>query len=626
MKNHLLVKLLGAGLSIFIILLLIVPSLGILSTYAVRGLPLLICLVLGVVYKPTQSKKYPLLAKVFDGVVIALSIVTYGYIVVNSTTIIGRLGSANTADLVMAVAGSLVLLELARRWTPPVLIYVTLFFVAYTLYGYLIPSGILKVPRISFEQFLSYSMFSQEGILGVGVDVMVSLIYIFLLFSAMLRVTGIGDFLVDIAKAATGRFTGGPALAAVAGSALFGMVSGSPLAGAAAIGSITIPMMLNMGYTPFFAASVVAAATNGGQIMPPVLGSVAFFISEVTGTPYIQIVKYSIIPALIYFATAVFAVWLEAKRMGIKGLPASELPKISDVVKKGWYYALPLVLLVVLLVYGQTPQKAAFYSTLLAALIAIVKKVGAKKFFDVLVEAANSSVEIMILVAFCGIIVASIAITGLAPKAGALVTMLSGGNVVVALAVIAALAIILGLPLPPLPAFIVLYVISTKIVSYMGDLGIPAMAIYMFMFYYCAMAPLTPPVSPPAFVTAGIAGTEPFPVSWRAFFMAVGGFATPFLFTQHPQLLLLGNDIWPGILFPLLKAGLVIFAGGLLLVGWFAKDLAVWQRVLSLICMLIVVIYAQWWATLAAIALLILVVLAAVVKRNCNVREVDHQS
>lgn len=386
-----LVKPVAISLTIFLISVTFLPIMATTTTYFQRGLALLLSLVLGVLVKPTKSDRFPVLGRWYDALVVVLSVASFGYIVFNSTAIVGRIGAGNTYDFLASVVGLLVVMELARRWTPPSLSYLNLFFFAYALFGHLIPDSLFSHPPVSFEHLITYTMISQEGILGIGVAVMVDIIFIFLVFAAVLKVTGIGDFILNFAKAAVGRFTGGPALAAIVGSSLFGMVSGSPVANVAAVGTITIPLMMRTGYRPVFAAAVESVASTGGQIVPPILGSVAFFISEVSGTPYMKIIICAIIPALVYYLSAGFSVWLEAKRIGLSGLPKSELPVLREVLKSGWLCILPLVLLVVLLAMDFTPQRSAWYASLLAAAVGVIKRAGLRRFLDAMAEAAMGS-------------------------------------------------------------------------------------------------------------------------------------------------------------------------------------------------------------------------------------------
>ncbi len=607
MKDNVLIKTLGIVLTLFIIAMIVVPAVGSTPMYFQRGFALLLSLVLGVLYKPTQSTRLPTLARFYDILIIALSVAGFGYLMLNSTAIVGRIGAGNIYDLVSSLISFIVVMEVARRWTPPALMILVLAFAAYAFLGHLIPSRVIGHPRISGEQFFTYTMTSQEGILGSGVAVMVNVIFIFMVLSAVLKLTGIGEFILNISKALVGRFTGGPALAAVVGSSLFGMVSGSPVANVAAVGTITIPMMIRMGYNPFFAGAVEAVSSTGGQIMPPILGSVAFFISEVTGTPYIKIAVYSLIPALIYYGSVGLAVSLEAWRQGITGLPKSELPLVRDVMKKGWYSLIPLVALIVLLALDFTPQKAAWYAIITAVLIGVMKKAGWKKFVDAMVESAHSSLGVMIAVAAIGIVVASLALTGLAPKIATMVASVTQVYWMLGLLVIALFGIVLGMGLPPLPAYIVMFVAVARLIPYLGSLGFNELSIHMFMFYYAALAPITPPVALAAYTAAGIANTDPFKVGWRAFGIALPAFALPFLFVQHEQLLLMG-DLWPGILLPLLKALILIFAGSLTVIGWLIKPIGLLRRLASVVAVVLVILPVSWSWPLALLMVLLIVI------------------
>jgi TRAP transporter 4TM/12TM fusion protein len=576
---------------------------GATPIYLQRGVALLLSLILGVMVKPTKSRRFPLLGKLYDVLVLVLAVLSFGYVIVNSATIPLEIGMRNTKTLIASVAGILVITELGRRWVPPSLTWLNLAVLAYALFGHLLPIPVFSHPKVAFEQLATYTMVSQEGILGVGVAVMVDIIFIFLVFSAMLKTTGIGTFFLDLARAAVGRYTGGPALAAVVGSSLFGMVSGSPVANVAAVGVITIPLMIGMGYSPVFAAAVESVASTGGQIMPPVLGSVAFFIAEVTGTPYVKIIKYAIIPALVYYGAAATGVWLEAKRLGLRGLPASELPNLRAVIKGGWYFLLPVAALVAFLVLGFTPQTSAWYATVVAACIAVLRKVRLRQFVEALAEAALNSLGVMMAVAVIGIFIASFALTGIAAKLVPYVSQVVETSYLLGMLIVAVFALILGLPLPPLPTYIVCYVALAPLIPVLASaVGIPRLAVHMFLFYYAAMAPLTPPIALAAFTASGIAQCDPMTPGWKGMLLALPGFAVPFLFLQHPELLLMG-DLWPGLVTAMGKALLLMGLSALVAIGWLGRRLGIWYRLVAALSIVFLIVFPRWGVPVAVLVL-----------------------
>ena len=418
-----------------------------------------------------------------------------------------------------------------------------------------------------------------DGMFGFLTGISSNILFIYVLFGAVLMKAGVGTFLIDLAVKTTGWMRGGPAKTAVVGSALFGTISGSTVANVYATGSFTIPLMKRSGYSPKTAAAIEAIAGTGGQIMPPVMGAGAFIMSEVTGVPYLDIAKAAAIPAILYYVGLMAMVHFLAVRVGMSPMPRSEMPPWGQVLRRA-YFAIPFGLIVWLLAEGYSPTKAAFYTIGVTFALSFLQRetmMTPRRCLEALVEAASSAATIAVALAGSGMVVGVLTKTGSALAFGGTVLTLSGGHLFVAMLLIFLVVSVLGTGIPTTAAYVIAVTVGA---GAMANLGIPMLAAHLFVFYYAVLSDLTPPDAVTAFAAANIAGSEMMATGIEAFRLGVAGFLIPFAFVYHPEILLKGT--WTDIITMSLFAAVSAVALAAAVVGHGGAPLRVWERLLAL--------------------------------------------
>jgi TRAP transporter 4TM/12TM fusion protein len=516
-------------------------------------------------------------------------------------------------DVVMGVITVVTVLEAARRVVGPAMTIIGVLFMLYALAGQrgeLAPLAgwmpdVLSHRGYSIERLVSQLTLGAEGIFGIPLGVAATFIFTFVLFGAFLEVTGAGRFFIDLAYAMTGRQRGGPAKAAVLASAGMGSVSGSAIANVVTTGAFTIPLMKRLGYRPAQAGGIEAAASTGGQIMPPLMGAGAFLISEFTQVPYVDIVLVSIFPALLYFGTVFLLVHIAAVKQQVHGLPASELPPIGAVLRSGWHFLFPLAVLITLLLLGYSPMRVGFY-----AIVALLLAAGARALWRLIraegsdVEAgqavqeavhivarglqlgARNAVAVSVACAVAGIIVGVVGLTGLGLKFSAMMLALSGGQLLPALFFVVVASLVLGMGLPVTAAYIVLVTLVGPALT--AEFAMPLLVAHLLVFWYSQDSNVTPPVALAGFAGAAIAGSGPMATSVQAWKFAKGLYLIPLFFVFNPSIVLggsLGLVLWNGGLAVVALAG---FAAAL--EGYLFAPLRPWQR-----CVILVGIIGIYW-------------------------------
>ncbi|MBQ2035848.1 MAG: TRAP transporter permease, partial [Peptococcaceae bacterium] len=393
----------------------------------------------------------------------------------------------------------------------------------------------------SIQRIATHLYFTTEGIIGTPLAVCSTFIFLFILFGAFLERTGVGQFFIDIANSIAGKMTGGPAKVAVISSALQGMITGSSVANTVGSGSFTIPMMKRMGYRPEFAAAVEAAASTGGQIMPPIMGAAAFLMAEMTGIPYSNIVIAAIVPAFLYFSGIMIMVHLEAKRYGLKGLPAEEIPNFFKLMFSYWYLLLPLIVLVTMMMTGYTPARSALVAIVVAIVVSMFRKetrMSPHTFLDALEGGARNIIGVAIACSVAGCIVGIVTLTGIGLKLAGGLLSLSGGNVLLALFFTMIASIVLGMGVPTTANYVIMATITAPVVL---KLGIDLLPAHMFVFYFGIVADITPPVALAAYAGSAIARSNPLKTGVQATKLAIAAFLIPYVFALNPSLLLVGS-------------------------------------------------------------------------------------
>jgi TRAP transporter 4TM/12TM fusion protein len=610
-SNHLLAAIaaVGVALSLFHLYAAGVQPLGL---FYQRSIHLALIMVLAFLIFPVfGARGRGPLGWTIDAMFLAAALASGGYIVFFLDDIVARAGFWNATDITMGVIATLTVLEAARRavgWGMALLGVIAILYAlagqrgALPWLGEIMP-GILAHRGYSVDRVVGTLYLGQEGIFGLPLGVAATYIFIFVLFGAFLEVTGAGKFFIDLAYAATGRQRGGPAKAAVIASAGMGSISGSAIANVVTTGAFTIPLMKRLGYRPEQAGGVEAAASTGGQIMPPLMGAGAFLMAEYTRVPYLDIVAVSVFPAFLYFGTVYLFVHIQAVKQGMRGMSPAELPNVGDVMREGWHFLLPLAILVWLLVAGISPMRVGFY-----AIVTVLAAAAARGLWQLLVEGprqgapltagtlaasaraaagivwqglalgARNAVPVSMACAVAGIIVGVVGLTGLGLKFSSMMIAFSGGNLLLAILLVIIASLILGLGLPVTAAYIVLIVLVGPALT--QEFGIPLLIAHLMVFWYSQDSNVTPPVALAAFAGAAIAGARPNATALQAWKYAKGLYLIPLFMVFNPEIILGGSlpyVIWTGAIAILALATFAAALEGYLFapMGWLSRALVV---------------------------------------------------
>lgn len=511
---------------------------GVLDAHLQRAIHLGFGLALVYLLYPTckswsRSKLHPL-----DFILAILGAAAPAYLVINYQELVMRAGMVSETDLIIGLLGLLLVIEATRRVVGIPMVIVALLFLTYAFAGPYMP-GVLAHRGLNVQQLIGHLFFTTEGIFGIPLGVSSTFIFLFILFGAYLEATGLGKFFIDIANAIAGWASGGPAKVAVLSSGLMGTVSGSSVANVAGTGSFTIPMMKKLGYHKNFAGAVEAAASTGGQLMPPVMGAAAFLMAEFVGVPFIQVVEAATIPALLYFTGVWLGVHFEAKRNNLKGIPRSELPDAWLLFKERGHLAIPLIVIVYLLVSGYTPMKAALWAILLSIGASMLRKSTRMKPIQIiegLENGARGVLGVLVACASAGIIIGVVTKTGVGLKLASALLDLSGGMLLPTMFFTMITAIILGMGVPTTANYVIT---STIAAPALIQMDVPVLAAHMFVFYFGIIADVTPPVALAAYAGSAISGGNALKTGVNASKLAIAAFLIPYIFVYSPQLLMI---------------------------------------------------------------------------------------
>lgn len=575
------ITLVAVSLSLFQLYTAGVQPLGLFYQRSIH-LALIMLLVFLIFPLTSGSRPRQALGWLIDGAFLCGALITGGYLVVFLDDIISRAGFWSETDIMVAIIATVTVLEASRRAVGATLTLIGVIAIGYAMAG---PRGDLAwlsewLPGIlahrgySLERIAGQLYLGQEGIFGLPLGVAATFIFVFVLFGAFLESTGAGRFFIDLAYAATGRQRGGPAKASVLASAGMGSISGSAIANVVTTGAFTIPLMKRLGYAPRQAGGIEAAASTGGQIMPPLMGAGAFLIAEYTNTPYLDIVKVSLFPAVMYFATVYLFVHIIALKQGMQGIPASELPKLRDVMQRGWHFLLPLGVLVWLLAINLSPMRVGFYAVVTMVAVAVLRylvwllflaprqgealtsqrlKAALMKGISTLVQGlelgARNAVAVSMACAVAGIIVGVVGLTGLGLKFSSMMLAFSGGNLVLALLLVLLASLVLGMGLPVTASYIVLIVLVGPALT--QEFGVPLLVAHLVVFWYSQDSNVTPPVALAGFAGAAIAGSKPMETGFQAWKFAKGLYLIPLFMVFNPEIIMGGPMlvvIWKGVI------------------------------------------------------------------------------
>ncbi len=492
---------------------------------------------------------------------VALTVYCVLYLNVNLLDIFERQGDWIPSDIVVSVIGVLLVLEACRRVIGLVMTGICVAFLLYAYFGPYMPELIIH-KGYSVERIATTLWLTTEGVFGIPVGVAATFVFIFVLFGAFLEVSGGGNFFIDLAYALTGRFSGGPAKTSVIASGFMGSVSGSAVGNVVATGSFTIPMMKRVGYAPHVAGAIEAAASTGGQLMPPIMGAGAFLMAEFTNTSYLHIIKVAFVPAVLYYITVLLFVHFEAKKAGIHGQPRDRLPRALTVLRENLHFLIPVAVLIAALLAHVSPMKAGFYAVVsvwLASLARRKSRMGPRQLLEALEKGARGAVVVSVACAAAGIIVGMVTLTGLGLKFSGLVLDLSMGVEVLAILLIGLASLVLGMGLPVTASYIVLVILAGPALE---EMGVPTLVAHMIVFWYSQDANVTPPVSLASFAGAGIAGADPMRTAFVSWKLAKGLYIIPIVMAYRP-LLLNGPPLEVVATILATTAGLVSFAAAL---------------------------------------------------------------
>ena len=577
-----------------------------------RGVHVSLVTILAIILKPldiTFIKKYNysrLLLDIIDNLMISIIVIVQIYILYDVQALSLRGGAITVMDAVMGTLYILIVLEATRRWIGPILVFLAIFFSAQNMISDKL-FWIFRAPPTRYSVFIDQVFIRNEGIFGLPIQVITSFVVLFLIFAAILRRSGAGQFFIDIAFIFTGRQRGGPAKAAVYASSFLGMISGSSVANVVGTGSITIPLMKRVGYNPIFAGAVEAVASSGGQLMPPIMGATAFIIAQNLGIPYILLAFYAVIPAFLYYFSLFLVIDCEAIKKGLGALPEGSIPKLKPVLKKGAHLIFPIVALIYLLVVGYTPARASFMAIIVLVIVSFFReesRLSAVGLISAIEDGIIDLIPVSLACATAGMIIGGINVSGLGLKFTFVLSDWAGNNTLILLIVAAIVSIILGMGITTTAVYIS---VATLMAPVLVKVGINPIAAHMFVFYFGIISNITPPVAVAAYAASGISGANPTATAYAATKIGIAGFIIPFMIAYGPALVMQDTPIKILLTFITSCAGvylMVVAVQGIFL----GKIIRIGYRIVAL-CLAILMLIPTLITDLIGIIILLLIVI-----------------
>lgn len=447
-----------------------------------------------------------------------------------------RAGAETDLDALVSIVGVLVSLEVCRRVLGWSMTLIGIALLCFGLFGPYFPD-IIAHRGFGLERLATALFITTNGVFGVMASVLATYVILFIFFGAFLHKSGAGKFFIDLPLAIAGRTTGGPAKVAVIASALFGSVSGSAIANTVSTGAFTIPLMKRAGFRPHVAGAIEPAASIGGMFLPPIMGAGGFLMAELTATPYSYIMMIAIFPALLYFFSVFCMIHFEAKKLQIKGLVDEDFPHWKTVLRREWYFSLPLVIITILMVMGRSPGFSAFWATISCIVISWFRKetrMGPREIWEAIQTGARNTLVIGATLGVIGIIVGTISLTGIGLQFSDVIISLAGGNLLAALILVALASLVLGMGVPVTAAYLIVAVLA---VPPLADMGVPILAAHMIVYWFSQDSNITPPVCVAAYAGAAVAGSDPWKTGWTSFKFAKLLYVMPILFAFTPSIL-----------------------------------------------------------------------------------------
>lgn len=516
----------------------------------------------------------------YDKILALLSLLVAGYLVVYYPAIVNEVGELTWDKVIFGGIAIFLIMEACRRISGWVMIIIAASFIFYAHYAYLFP-GILNARGISWSKIFVHTFIDPNALLGIPLTIAATIVVAYIVFGQVLQASGGGDFFTDIAMAIMGRFRGGAAKIAVVSSALFGTISGSAVANVVVDGAITIPMMVRTGYRPHVAGAIESVASNGGQIMPPVMGAAAFVMAQFLGLPYAQVALAAFVPAILYYLALFVQVDLEAGKTGIKGIPREQLPSLFSVLRKGWIFIIPMAVIVYLLfILNLSAEKAGYYAAAVALAASFLRwevRITFKKLLAILEDSGRTMLEVAMVCAVAGIVIGTLTLTGLAFVFTMSVERFGHANILLILAMTGVIALILGMGMPTTAVYVI---VGLTLAPAIVKLGIVPLAAHMFVFYWAMLSLITPPVCVAAYAGAAIARTSPMRTGYACMRLGILGYLVPFVFVFDPLLLLQGPAHL--VVLAITTAVFGTIAIGVAMVGYFTRPIG-WLRRLLLV-------------------------------------------
>jgi TRAP transporter 4TM/12TM fusion protein len=514
----------------------------------------------------------------YDFILSLLSVIVGGYLVVYYPRIVNEIGELTPDKVILGSIAFVLVMEACRRMTGWVLLIIAGIFVLYAHYSYLFP-GILNTRGISWSRIAVHLYIDPNSLLGIPLTIVATIVVAFILFGQVLFATGGGAFFTDVATALLGRFRGGAAKMSVVSSALFGTISGSPVANVVMVGTVSIPLMKHTGYKGHVAAAIESVAATGGQLMPPVMGAAAFVMAEFLGMPYGQVAIAALVPALLYYVALFVQVDLEAGRTGITRVPEKEIPSLVGVLQKGWIFIVPIAVIVYLLFFlNLEAGKAAYYAaaaTIPASFLRRDSRINLRKILLILEGTGQALLEVAVVCAVAGIVIGALTLTGLAFIFTLFVDMMGTSNTFYILILTGIVSLVLGMGMPTTAVYVI---VALTVAPALTKLGIQPLAAHMFVFYYAMLSMITPPICIASFAGAAIAGASPMLTGYTCMRLGIIAYLVPFIFVYDPLLLFQGPAVLIVPAFFTAAVGTAII--GISMAGYFTRPIGWPVRVL----------------------------------------------
>jgi len=567
---------------------------GLVSSESNRAFYLLFTSLLVFLSYPANKNKDSFAPSILDFVFIILASVSIIYWVneyVNYA--INRVSSPSEWDTLFGVIAIIVIVETSRRALGIAIPIIAAIFLLQLYYGEYLP-GKLSHSGLPFRRIIEFTFSTQEAMFGVVTATFATFVFPFMIFGAFLEKSGAGAFFMKLATSLTGKWRGGPAKIATFSSALFGSISGSSVANVVASGTFTIPLMKKVGFKNHHAGAIEAIASTGGQVMPPIMGAGVFILATLTETEYLKIAGMNVIPAILFFVFVMLMVDLEALKTGLKGLPQEEIPNFKDVIKEGWHYFIPLIIVITLLFKGYSPDFGAFWGIVSTLVLSWRNKetaMGPKEIFIGLIKGAQSNAAAGAAIGSLGIIIGGIILSGLGLKFSAILVEFSGGSLFVTVIMVTIISVIIGMGSSTTGSYIILAVVAAPALI---QLGVPEIPAHLVVFYAACLSNITPPVCVSAFAAAAIAKADPMETGFAALKFGTTLVLIPFSFVYVPELLLQGSILDISVASVSYLIGYAVLAISVQGVDFFYGKISSFNRLIfftSAVCFLFPVIY-----------------------------------